>query len=80
MNRLNNTESVVFLYCRFSLFLKDPGFFSDYLEVFRGGHETGLIDTAPLLEIVVSATKYYAINIRSCIKNSEAICILSISE
>ena len=24
MNRLNKTESAVFLYCRFSLFLKDP--------------------------------------------------------
>ena len=34
MNRLNKTESAVFKYCRFSLFLKDPGcFFSDYLEV-----------------------------------------------
>ena len=30
MNRLNKTESAVFLYCRFSLFLKDP-FFPDYL-------------------------------------------------
>ena len=26
MNRLNETESAVFLYCRFSLFLKDPFF------------------------------------------------------
>ena len=26
MNRLNKTESTVFLYCRFSLFLKDPFF------------------------------------------------------
>ena len=32
MNRLNKTEPVVFLYCRFSLLLKDP-FFPDYLEV-----------------------------------------------
>ena len=24
MNRLNKTKSAVFLYCRFSLFLKDP--------------------------------------------------------
>ena len=32
MNILNKTESVVFLYCRFSLFLKDP-FFPVYLEV-----------------------------------------------
>ena len=24
MNRLNKTESAVFLYCRFSLFLKEP--------------------------------------------------------
>ena len=32
MNRLNKTESAVFLYCRFSLFLKDP-FFPEYLEV-----------------------------------------------
>ena len=24
MNRINKNESVVFLYCRFSLFLKDP--------------------------------------------------------
>ena len=32
MNRLNKTESVVFLYCRHSLFLKDS-FFPDYLEV-----------------------------------------------
>ena len=24
MNRVNKTESAVFLYCRFSLFLKDP--------------------------------------------------------
>ena len=29
MNRLNKTEYAVFLYCRFSLFLKDP-FFPDY--------------------------------------------------
>ena len=29
MNRLNKTESAVFLYCMFSLFLKDP-FFPDY--------------------------------------------------
>ena len=26
INRLNTTESAVFLYCRFSLFLKDPFF------------------------------------------------------
>ena len=26
MNRLNKTESVVYLYCRFSVFLKDPFF------------------------------------------------------
>ena len=26
MNRLNKTESAVFLYCRFSLVLKDPFF------------------------------------------------------
>ena len=26
MNRLNITESAVFLFCRFSLFLKDPFF------------------------------------------------------
>ena len=26
-SRLNKIESAVFLYCRFSLFLKDPGFF-----------------------------------------------------
>ena len=26
MSRLNKTESVIFLYCRFSLFLKDPFF------------------------------------------------------
>ena len=32
LNRLNTTESAVFLYCRFSLFLNNP-FFSDYLEV-----------------------------------------------
>ena len=32
MNRVNKNESVVFLYCRLSLFLKDP-FFQDYLEV-----------------------------------------------
>ena len=31
--RLNKTESSVFLYCRFSLFLKDP-FFPDYLYEF----------------------------------------------
>ena len=31
MNRLNKTKSAVFLYCRFSLFLKDP-FFPDYLD------------------------------------------------
>ena len=29
MNRLNKTESAVFLYCRLSLFLKDL-FFPDY--------------------------------------------------
>ena len=45
MNRLNKTESVVFLYCRFSLFRKDL-FFPDYLEVAtaviepRGGGKT----------------------------------------
>ena len=27
MNRFNKTESAVFLYRRFSLYLKDPGFF-----------------------------------------------------
>ena len=32
MKRLNKTEFAVFLYCGFSLFLKDP-FFPDYLEV-----------------------------------------------
>ena len=32
MNRLNKTEFAVFLYCRFSLFLKDP-FFPDYLDM-----------------------------------------------
>ena len=32
MNRLNKTQSAVFLYCRFSLFLMDP-FFPIYLEV-----------------------------------------------
>ena len=32
MNRLNKTESVVFLYCRFSLFLNNP-FFPYYYEV-----------------------------------------------
>ena len=32
MNRLNKTKSAVFLYCRFSLLLKEP-FFPDYLEV-----------------------------------------------
>ena len=26
MNRLNKTQSAVFLYCRFSVFLKDPFF------------------------------------------------------
>ena len=26
INRLNKTESAVFIYCRFSLFLKDPFF------------------------------------------------------
>ena len=30
MNRLNKTESAIYLYYRFSLFLKDP-FFSEYL-------------------------------------------------
>ena len=30
MNRLNKTESAVFLYCRFSLLLRGP-FFPDYL-------------------------------------------------
>ena len=35
MNRLNKTESVVFLYYRFSLFLKDPDFFSDYPVVLK---------------------------------------------
>ena len=32
MDRLNKTESAVFLYCRLSVFQKDP-FFPDYLEV-----------------------------------------------
>ena len=32
MVRLNKTESAVFQYCRFSLFLTNP-FFQDYLEV-----------------------------------------------
>ena len=31
MNRLNKTESAVFKYCRFSLFLKDP-----FSRLFRG--------------------------------------------
>ena len=31
MNRLNKTESAVFLYCRFSLFLRDP-----FSRLFRG--------------------------------------------
>ena len=33
MNRLNKTESAVFLYCRFSLFLRDP-----FSRLFRGGN------------------------------------------
>ena len=33
MNILNKTESAFFLNCRFSLFLKDPFFPPDYLEV-----------------------------------------------
>ena len=43
MNRLKTTESAVFLYCRFSLFLKDPFFcccaawswlnFSPYIDI-----------------------------------------------
>ena len=32
MNRLNKTESAVFLYCRFSLFLKDPFFLSQNIK------------------------------------------------
>ena len=32
-SRLNKTESAVFLYCWFSLFLKDP-FFPDYLAAY----------------------------------------------
>ena len=31
MNRLNKTDSAIFLYCRFSLFLKDS-FFLDYCD------------------------------------------------
>ena len=33
MNRLNKTESAVFLYCRFSLYLTDP-----FSRLFRGGN------------------------------------------
>ena len=36
MNGLNETESVVFLYCRFSLFLKDP--FPQIILCTRGVH------------------------------------------
>ena len=30
LQSLNKTESAVFYYCRFSLFLKNPDFFPDY--------------------------------------------------
>ena len=34
MNRLNKPNSAVFLYCWFSIFQNDPGFFfQDYLKV-----------------------------------------------
>ena len=36
MNRLKKTESIVFLYCRYSLFLKDQ-FYPDYIEVTTAG-------------------------------------------
>ena len=39
MNILNKTESAVFLYCRFSLFLKDPLFRLIRLFVGGGGCE-----------------------------------------
>ena len=39
MNRLNKTESAVFLYCRFSLFLKDPFFqIIDYIFIIASLH------------------------------------------
>ena len=37
MNLLNNTESAVFLYSRFSLYLKDPVFF---FRLFKGEIDT----------------------------------------
>ena len=45
MNRLNKTESDVFLYCRFSLFLKDPFFQIIYLHpyfVYTSSKDSGV--------------------------------------
>ena len=42
MNRLNKTESAVFLYCRFSVFLKDP-FFQIILTFNILAYITGLV-------------------------------------
>ena len=39
MNRLNKSESAVFLFCRFSLFLKDPFFFRLF-----GAHINNIIE------------------------------------
>ena len=39
MNRLNKTDSAVSLYCRFSLFLKDP-----FFQVIHGSAEKSNLD------------------------------------
>ena len=56
MNRLNKTESAVFLYCRFSLFLRDPFFQIIYCNLFfllNLSQLNGLISYVCLMDLVV---------------------------
>ena len=47
MNKLNKTESAVFLYYSFSLFKEDP-FFTDHLEVVTAVNvPRGVVKTSP---------------------------------
>ena len=60
MNRLNKTESAVFLYCRFSIFLKAP-FFPDYLK-----HRLVKIDVTPVL---IDLHCHFSCSIRTNMRN-----------
>ena len=50
MNRLKSTESAMFLYCRFSIFVKDL-LFTDYLEVATAVVLGGVGKTSPCTSI-----------------------------